>query len=409
MLLVSIFVHDHVASQSLPDSVLRKYSAASTKEERIKIVYDYSYLIREEPLFFNKAAVLVHFLDSVGDLRTRDIIQLSINDQSAKTGDYAGALASTLEIMARFEQQNDKRGSLSAYRQASTVYYYAGDKEKDKIYGKKALQIALEINSPELLSNICNNLSTSYSQSNIPDSALKYARLAVYYAKSSENPELAVAEVVGTMSEAFISSRQYDSALVYARQSLSSRGNVDNLTITWTFNDLSQIFLETKIYDSARYYAQNAVKVAAPNGYKDQLQRAYEYLSRSFDNTNKPDSAFRYLQLAVAVKDSLYNEEKTKQLRSVITNEETRRQEIEKNKLQWRNKTRTYALLAGLGIVIIIAFILLRNNRQKHKANKTLEKTLGDLKATQTNSSSLKKWHPWENSPQALRMRSKIH
>ena len=40
-------------------------------------------------------------------------------------------------------------------------------------------------------------------------------------------------------------------------------------------------------------------------------------------------------------------------------------------------------MLAGLGVVLIIALILYRNNSQKQKANKVLESTLTNLKSTQ--------------------------
>jgi hypothetical protein len=55
-------------------------------------------------------------------------------------------------------------------------------------------------------------------------------------------------------------------------------------------------------------------------------------------------------------------------------------QEVEQDKIQLQNKIRTYALLAGLAMFSIIAFILYRNNRQKQKANKILETTLINLK-----------------------------
>ncbi len=40
--------------------------------------------------------------------------------------------------------------------------------------------------------------------------------------------------------------------------------------------------------------------------------------------------------------------------------------------------------MAGLGIFLLIASVLYRNNMQKHKANKILGKTLSDLKSTQS-------------------------
>src|SRR6185369_6089226 len=56
----------------------------------------------------------------------------------------------------------------------------------------------------------------------------------------------------------------------------------------------------------------------------------------------------------------------------------------------YRNKVRTYALAAGLVALLIIAGILLRNNRHKQKLNNILQQqkkeiqvTLTELKSTQ--------------------------
>jgi signal transduction histidine kinase len=44
---------------------------------------------------------------------------------------------------------------------------------------------------------------------------------------------------------------------------------------------------------------------------------------------------------------------------------------------------KQFALLAGLGIFVLVAVILYRNNRQKRKANKVLANTLDSLRSTQ--------------------------
>jgi len=45
---------------------------------------------------------------------------------------------------------------------------------------------------------------------------------------------------------------------------------------------------------------------------------------------------------------------------------------------------RTYAMVAGLGVFLLIATILYRNNRKKQRTNKALEQALTDLKSTQS-------------------------
>lgn len=366
--LLTTCVSSNIIAQAIPDSVIQQYESAISDRDKLNRLVNYFDKLPKDSSFLLRGKQLIDFLQSKKDYRSVDIIQLGINDHLAKTGDYVTALASTLEITRRFEKQNDKRGLLSAYRQLSTGYYYSGDKEKDVVYGTKALMIAKTFNEPLVLTNITNNLSTSYAQKNIPDSALLYARMAVEYAKQTAGT-ISFSMVNGTLSEAFINAGQYDSALTYSRKSLAYGKDFknDELALVWTLNDLSQIFLEIKNYDSSKYYAHRAADIAGAIGYKDQLQRAYEYLTRCFEKEDNYDSAFSYLNMAVNIKDSLYNDDKARQVQGLITREQIRIQEIEKEKIGYQNKIRLYSLIAGLFILGIIISLLYRNNRQKQK------------------------------------------
>ena len=249
--------------------------------------------------------------------------------------------------------------------------------------------IAKAFNDAVTLSGIANNISTSYAQKKYPDSALLYGRMGLNYAKQSGDIK-ALAMITGTVAEGFIADKQYDSALIYARESLGYNNAKNVLGKVWTLNDLSQIFLETNQYDSSNYYAHKAIEIAAELGFKDQLQRAYENLSQSFHKTYKPDSAYKYLQLAVTIKDSLYSSDKLKQVQGVVAREQSRLEQMEKEKIEFQNKIKVYGLITGLMILGIIAFLLYRNNRQKQKANVNLqdqkakvENTLRELKLAQ--------------------------
>ena len=59
----------------------------------------------------------------------------------------------------------------------------------------------------------------------------------------------------------------------------------------------------------------------------------------------------------------------------VLLDEQLRLQNIEKEKKEFQNKIRTYLLSAGLGVILLVAFLLYRNNRQKHNANIVLQGT----------------------------------
>jgi len=377
------------AGQTIPDSVMHQYESAKTDKDKLYHLTDYLDKLNGDTSFVQKSTAIISFLKSVNDDRNPDYIQLIINDQLAKTGDYVTALASTLEITNRAEQQKDTTKIIAAYSKLGNAYYYAGDIGKDIEYNKKALLIAKEFNDEVTLSGIANNISTSYAQIKYPDSALLYGRMGLNYARQSGDIK-ALAMITGTVAEGFISDKQYDSALIYARESLGYNTAKNVLGKVWTLNDLSQIFLESNQYDSSNYYACKAIEISSAIGFKDQLQRAYEYLSQTFHKTNKPDSAYKYLQLAVTIKDSLYSSDKLKQVQGVLAREQSRLEQMEKEKIEFQNKIKVYGLIIGLMILGIIAFLLYRNNRQKQKANLSLqdqkakvENTLHELKLAQ--------------------------
>ncbi|MBC7935023.1 MAG: GHKL domain-containing protein [Rhizobacter sp.] len=64
--------------------------------------------------------------------------------------------------------------------------------------------------------------------------------------------------------------------------------------------------------------------------------------------------------------------------------EDQRRRNAASERIEYRNNIQYSVLLAGLAVFLLVALILYRNNRQKQKANKELQKTLVNLKSTQT-------------------------
>ena len=388
--MLTVGMYGMAAGQAIPDSVMRRYASAKTDKDKLYQLTDYLDNLNGDTSFVQKSAVLVSFLESVNDDRNRDFIQLIINDQLAKRGNYVTSLASTLEITNRAEQQKDTTKILAAYRKLGNAYYYAGDKVNEHVYNIKAMLIAKEINDVVSLSGIANNISASYAEQKSPDSALMYGRMGLDYARRSGDIR-SLSMITGTIAEVFIADNQYDSALIYARESLGYGDAKNVLGNVWTLNAISQVFLKTNYCDSANYYAHKAIEIAAELGFKDQLQSAYETLSLSYYKTQQPDSAYNYLKLALNVKDDLYSSDKIKQVQGVMAREQLRLQQLEKEKLDFKNKIKVYGLIMGLVTLGIIAFLLYRNNRQKHKANsslqaqkETVENTLQELKLTQS-------------------------
>src|SRR5204862_3182591 len=71
------------------------------------------------------------------------------------------------------------------------------------------------------------------------------------------------------------------------------------------------------------------------------------------------------------------------EFQKLTLNEQRRLQTIENEKIAYQNKIRIYFLLAGIGVLLLLAIVSYRNNRQKHKAKIKIEQAYNNLKATQ--------------------------
>ena len=138
--------------------------------------------------------------------------------------------------------------------------------------------------------------------------------------------------------------------------------------------------------DTGLLYARQGLETFKAVGLPSGIAGAYSLLSSLYDVQNKTDSAFIYSKLATGLKDSLniVEQKNLQAFQNVGFDEQLRLEELEKEKIQTQNKIRTYAMLAGLGVFLIVGLILYRNNWQKQKANKVLEQTLTNLKSTQS-------------------------
>jgi signal transduction histidine kinase len=149
---------------------------------------------------------------------------------------------------------------------------------------------------------------------------------------------------------------------------------------------LSSVYAGLKKTDSALYYAREGLKIYErrkdPVGKRD----AYDLLASHFDQLGRTDSATVYLKLAKSLTDSLSVEERKNLLafQDVVVDEQAKLEKLEKEKIQTKSKIRTYSMIAGLVILSLIGLILYRNNKKEKKAKIVLEKTLKELKSTQS-------------------------
>ncbi len=256
--------------------------------------------------------------------------------------------------------------------------YFEGKKMAEETDNKGALYL------------VYMNLGQMYSKTGKLDSALIFEQTAEKISKES-----GFKKYLGTIFYriGFIYFLKGD--ITTAKQYFHSAINIgkeqnNHTSIIQAYFSLSKTYLLEKNKDSSLWYAQKTMEelhnLGASIGSEINYGTGYENLYLAYDGRNEFDSAYKYQKLALIIKDSIYKKrlQSLSEFQSLNFNEKIRLQELEKEKVVYQGKIRTYGLLAGLAVFLLIALILYRNNRQKQKTNKVLENTLTDLKTTQS-------------------------
>lgn len=398
-----------MSAQSKTDSlkhVLAKATDDSARYNACWLIYNfYEETNRDSALFYAQKELSLSRKNH--KLLTEAQSLIHIGYQLIGLGRYAESLQHLLQAFKIAEdKKNNKdeswlvvpstfKGDRRLYVLAYTHHIFAilmwqtENKEQEIVHFKEARRIASEINHPIRQMMADMNLGRSYLSVNKPDSGLALEKEAEQLAFRS-NFKKYLGQVYQITAEVYLNKGDKESALHYyykAMQTSAEQNNRNSLSANYFV--LAKYYLGERQKDSALKYAMKNLEIIQTlgpvTGRTVNLGTVYENILLSYKLTNKSDSIFKYQGLTLATKDSLYKIriKNITDFQNESFQEQMRLQSIEREKVIYQNKVRTYFFLAGIGVLLVLALIFYNNNRQKHKAKIKIEKAYDDLKATQ--------------------------
>ncbi len=223
------------------------------------------------------------------------------------------------------------------------VYYNMGNNDSALYYSYEGLRKIYNTPGSGNQSAIFSNIAGIYSKKNFPDSVRKYFKLALNLAFSTQSP------------------RYMNGTCIAIAEHFSRHGQ----------------------QDSAAFYFKKAVEVVTGTEMNTMVLKPALKLTEYYQNIN-PDSTVKYWKVYSAANDSINSLRANQQIQMLTFEEEQRKRDIESAQSAYRNSVRTRLLLGGLAVFLLAVIVLYRNNRQKQKSNAKLEKTVAELKATQS-------------------------
>ncbi|MDB5024985.1 MAG: tetratricopeptide repeat protein [Mucilaginibacter sp.] len=301
--------------------------------------------------------------------------QISLSGVYANSvGDYTKAMEWALKGEQSAEEANDLEFLALAWSAMGSIYTPIGDQANALIYYKKALAANKKLGNRNLEFNLLNHIGEMYRLSGNYPEAIKAYQEGLSRPQTAYNTEL----TESNMADVYVRLGNLPMAFKYAFKSLSSAKQInDTEGEEWIDGILARAYLKSNKPDSAIYYAHIGYQKANHSGTIEFKRDNSEALTNAYALKRDFANAYKYHILFISYRDSMSSAQVTSQTSLLQYNYSLARKQAQITALNQDKQAQRYLLRGAsivLGLIIITAIILLRNNRQKQKANNLLSK-----------------------------------
>lgn len=334
-----------------------------------------------------------------------DVLNILANAYST-IGDYVKGLQFYFKALRINEHINNTSGIVKNYSNIGSTYTQSQDYDKALPYLKKAQKIwepytlrhKLKTHGDQIAADVLLvNIAECFLYTNKIDSADHYLQIGYADVKKKNFNDL-IQNVERDLGEVELARKHKETALIYLRHAIQHSILAEDVeTLSISYLSTAKLYHQYQQPDSAKFYAKKALETAQSQKYQQDALNAAKVLHSYYDEEHNVPEAYKYYKLAMDAKDSLYSQDKVKQVLSLDFEEKQRQQEIAAAQEQYREQVRMYSLIAGMAVLVVLAFIFWRANKARTKAYNLLHKqkdeidfqkakvehTLSELKSTQ--------------------------
>ncbi len=329
-------------------------------------------------------------------------------------GKYVETLDYWSQSLQVFEELKDDVGIANMLNNIGAIYFNQGADVKGLEYSLKSLQIAEKIGDTLRMISALINVGSIYHNKKDPV-ALDYFLKALPLVEKNGNTEAYIV-ITGDIGEIYFDSYNDEKALEYFHRAIKAAGN--EFSAAFSYNGIGKVYLKEGKFSEAlqshitaldiaskfddnlqvirslrgiadvnvrqnnidpaiNYYSKAKIIAEGLDDVKIELKDLYQDMAEAYSKKKDYSSAFLYQSLYSDIKDTLYNIESKKKLNQLQFDFELGKKEVEINLKEARIESERQARIGvtiGLGLLLIIAFIIYRNYLQKSRINKILDK-----------------------------------
>jgi len=308
---------------------------------------------------------------------------------------------------------NNYNEALAYYQKSVEIYELLGNQEKVAIsyhdigtlysdlkklslalyYYNKALDIYKETDNKERIAAINQNIGVLHYNWGNYDQALDYYKQSLNtFEQLNDKQNIAIS--LSNIGLVYENNKQYYHALEYYQKALIFFEEIGyKPTLVYIFYNLGSAYKNIKNYSKSAEYYNKSLKIAYETQMKDYISYNYEAMSALYEHYGEYKKALDFYKQYISVKDSIFNEEKLKEIENLESKFQIAKhqKEIEFLKLDQRLKesqlekkeAQNLILIFSSFLAFIIAVILFLFNRSNRKYSNKLQNEIEERSKTE--------------------------
>lgn len=293
------------------------------------------------------------------------------------SGDYENALPNYILAESIFDSLENKLGLVMVRNEMSVFYGKQGKPEKSLELLKYTEQTARELGELEHLGTSLGFQATLIQRAGNEEKAYQLYQ-EVYEIRKQTNDSIGIGYALLDMAEIRMNAKDFKQAMEYVDQSIAVRKSIgDNQGLAISILAKAQNYYEMKNLTKAREVMEQSLALAEDIGFMDLAKYVYDRLIEISVEQGNYQSAYVYKTRSSALKDSLFNTDRTRVIEEMNAKYETSQKEkviaLQQAELGEQKATNQRNILISIVLALSLALAVLFIIYIQHRNRKNTE------------------------------------
>ncbi len=295
-------------------------------------------------------------------------------------GIFSKAVDFDLQALKYYEEVGYKDGSAWLFLNIGRLYKEMEEYDKALTNAEKSFKIyqSLEKKSGNKTGiTLClNEFASIYYKSGNLEKALEYQKQVLKINEEEVNKH-AIANSIAEIGKIYYEKKDYSMALAFLNQSVDLKKEInDNSGLASIYRYIGDTYLELDYLYKAEIFIKKGIEKAEEQKLRTELKECYASLSKLYTQKGDYENAFKYQNLFSELKDSLNIKSITKLEMQFEFDKKQQQNEFERKQKEamhkaelQRQKILKDSFIIGFVLMLILAFFIFKNYREKKKSN----------------------------------------